>query len=104
MKSFIVLFAIFAMVLVDMPVIADEPAGPPGYSTEACIGSQMFEMAAQVVKEVTPIDLDAVAVSTYANGQAFAETVSPNASAVSIADKYINDGSVNTKQPFYLAM
>jgi hypothetical protein len=103
MKSFIVLFAIFAMVLVAMPVIANEPAGPPGY-TEAFIGSQMFEMAAQVVKEVTPIDLDAVAVSTYAEDQAFAETVSPNASAVFIADKYINGGSVNTKQPFHLAM
>ena len=63
MKHFAFL-AIFLMALVAMPVIASEPAGPPGF-TEVLIGSINFDMSTQVVKEATPIDFDAVAVSTY---------------------------------------
>lgn len=63
MKHFVflaILLALFAM-----PVIAAEPAGPPGF-TEAFIGSHLFDTAAQVGKEVAPIGFDLIAVSTYA--------------------------------------
>jgi len=102
MKHFAFL-AIFLMALVAMPVIAAEPAGPPGFSTEVLIGSYPFEMTAQVTKEATPIDLDAVAVSTYAAINAFDGTVSPNANTGLKQNKYFNAESA-TFQPFYLVM
>ena len=62
MKTF-VLLALMAMVFA-MPVIAAEPAGPPGFA-EVLIGSYLFDTAAQVCKEVAPIGFDLIAVSTY---------------------------------------
>ncbi|OHE63876.1 MAG: hypothetical protein A2001_01560 [Treponema sp. GWC1_61_84] len=62
MKSFLIMSAIFAMVLVAMPVIAAEPAGPPGIA-EVCIGSRLFQAVALAIKEAMPIRFDAVALS-----------------------------------------
>lgn len=61
MKNFpFVLLALLVMAFVAMPVVASEPAGPPGVTVEKTV---VFALS-EVPKEFNAIDFDAVAVST----------------------------------------
>ena len=61
MKKFpFVLLALLVMALVAMPVVASEPAGPPGVTVEKAV---VFAFS-EVPKEFNAIDLDAIAVFT----------------------------------------